>query len=132
MLQPGRSEQPLDLFHVIQSLPCNLVKGGWLRFALRYVRKRWDQLERQASPVTHLDERLQDFREVYVAEAGGETIGVGEVNVVKKVTVGEDGAGDRRFFYVHVEGVSHDAAVQEARLAPHPHALLQTVQHVGA
>ena len=44
--------------------------------------------------------------------------------------MGEDGAGDGTLFYVHVEGVGHDAAVRETRLAPHPGSLLQTVQHV--
>ena len=56
------------------------------------VRERRDELEREAPLVAHLNECLQDFREIYVPQAGGEAIGVGEVDVVEKVAVGQDGA----------------------------------------
>src|SRR5688572_27686511 len=75
---------------------------------------------------------MQDFCEVYVPEAGGEAVGVGEVDVVQEVAEGADGVRDRTLLDVHVEGVGHDAAVGETRLAPEPGALLQTVEQVRA
>ena len=132
MLQPARGEKPLDFFHVIQGVQGNVVERWRMSLLAQYVRKRWDQLKRHASSVTHLHERLQDFREVHVAEAWGEAVGVREVHVIQEVSEGADGRWDRSFFDIHVNGIGHDTAAREARLPPHPRALVESVQHEGA
>src|SRR5215203_1215611 len=99
---------------------------------LQQVRERRDELEREASLVAYLDMGPQNLREVYVPEAGGEAIGVGEVDVVEEVPGREYGSGDRALLDVHVKGIGHDATVRKACLPPHPHALVEPVEHVGA
>src|SRR5215204_6235869 len=114
------------------SLSGHIVQGGRPRLVLQYVGEGWDQLERQPSPIPHISQGLQDICEVYVAEAWGEAVGVREVHVVQQGAEVADSSWDRTFLYVHVKGIGHDPAVREARLLPHPGALVEPVEHVGA
>src|SRR5215213_12038019 len=52
--------------------------------------------------------------------------------MVQEVSEGADGRWDRALLDVHVKGIGHDAAVRKACLPPHPGALVEPVEHVGA
>src|SRR5215210_3596264 len=114
------------------SLSGHIVQGGRPRLVLQNVGEGWDQLERQHSPVPHIPQGLQDISEIYVAEAWGEAVGVGEVHVVQQGAEVADSSWDRTFLYVHVKGIGHDSAVRETCLPPHPGAFVEPVEHVGA
>src|SRR5829696_69438 len=117
---------------MVYSLFGHIVQGGQPRHVLQYVGEGWNQLERQPSPIPHIPQGLQDFCEVYVAEAWGEAVGVGEVHVVQQGAEVANSSWDRTFLYVHVKGIGHDPAVSETRLTPHPGAFVEPVEHVGA
>jgi AraC-like DNA-binding protein len=68
---PHDFSNQLHFPHVVEGLPGNFVERGRVLHAIKHVGKSRDQLERKASVVACLYERLQDFREVYVPEAGG-------------------------------------------------------------
>ena len=90
-LLSGR-RMPLDFSHVIYGPPGDVVEGWPVRLVLQYVRGSGDQLERKASPVPSFPQRPQDFFEIYVSEAWGEAVGVGEVYVVQEVCEVADGS----------------------------------------
>src|SRR5215213_4603401 len=113
------------------SLSGHIVQGGQPRPVLQYVGEGWDQLKRQPSPIPYIPQGLQHIREIYVAEARGEAVGVGEVHVVQQSAEVAYSSWDRTFLYVHVKGIGHDPAVRETRLPPHPGALFEPVEHVG-
>src|SRR5918993_2788918 len=117
---------------MVYSLSGHIVQGGQPRPVLQYVGEGWDQLERQPSPIPHIPQGLQDFCEVYVAEARGQAVGVGEVHVVQQGAEVADSSWDRTFLYVHVKGIGHDPAVRETRLPPHPGTFVEPVEHIGA
>src|SRR5829696_2616719 len=129
---PLAVRQLLSFSHMIYSLPGDSVEGDRLGLVLQYVGEGWDQLECQGAFVPHIPQGSRDLCEVYVAETWGEAVGVGEVHMVQEVSEGADGRWDRALLDVHVKGIGHDAAVRKACLPPHPHALVEPVEHVGA
>src|SRR5215208_277499 len=117
---------------MVYCLSGHIVQGGQHWLVLQYVGEDRYKLERQPSPIPHIPQRLQHTCEVHVAEAWGEAVGVGEVHVVQQGAEVADSSRDRTFLYVHVKGIGHDPAVGETRLPPHPGALVEPVEHVGA